>query len=251
MAIQTIDFNEWVKANPSVVSSAIKSNFLQAAKSDMVELMNQNLRPLQDGVYIGKIQKETWGSYMRIEPWQTTTIGIAAADADAIVVQFGGYRLGIALTEPNALKWGSSTTVRVNVADDLNSYDGKQLTANIMKNDAYKNDAAATYAVAYAYAYSKGHTGDPGGDVSIPAKSWWLPSMGDLALIHRYFETVNLALTRIKNAGKQTVTLLQRADYWSCCEGSAGHARRLHFSLGSRGNGGKGNADRVRPVTAF
>ena len=120
-----------------------------------------------------------------------------------------------------------------------------------MKNDAYKNDAAATYAVAYAYAYSKGHTGDPGGDVSIPANSWWLPTMGDLALIHRYFETINLALTRIEKAGKQTVTLLQRTIYWSCCENSANGARNLYFSNGLRGYGGKGNTYHVRPVTAF
>lgn len=251
MAIQTINFNEWVKVNPSVVISAIKSNFLQAAKSDIVELMNQNLRPLQDGVYIGKKQKETWGSYLRVEPWQTTEIGITAADADAIVIIFGGYRLGIALTEPNALKWGSSTTVRVNVADDLNSYDGKQLTANIMKNDAYKNDAADTYAVAHAYAYSKGHTGDPGGDVSIPAKSWWLPSMGDLSLIYRHFETINLALTRIKNAGKQTVSLLEKADYWSICESDAGSCRVYSFINGTRGTNLKSHIYNVRPVTEF
>lgn len=251
MAIQTIDFSEWVKANPSVVSSAIKNNFLQAAKSDIVELMNQNLRPLQDGVYIGKIQKETWGSYMRVEPWQTTTIGITAADADAIVIIFGGYRIGIAITEPDALKWGSSTTVRVNVADDLNSYDGKQLTDKIMQNDAYKNDAADTYAVAYAYAYSKGHTGDPGGDVSIPAKKWWLPSMGDLSLFYSHFETINLALKRIKNAGKQNVTLLAKGDYWSSCESDAGSARVHNFMNGSRGTNVKGSSYRVRPVTAF
>lgn len=237
MAITTKKITDWLASN--------------AGQASMIQHMNQNLRPLQDGVYIGKKQKEASYDYLKCEPWQTTNIGIAKADADCIVIQHGGYRLGIALTEPAPLKWGSSTTVRVNVADDLNSFNGAQLTANIMKNDAYKNDDAATYAVAYANKYSKSHDGDPGGTATIAAGSWWLPTMGDLALIHVHFETINLALQRIKNAGKQSADLLVRAAYWSCCEASTGSARYLAFGVGNRGGNGKGTTYRVRPVTAF
>lgn len=250
MAIKTTSLTEWLKANPTVVSNAIKDDFLKIAKNDMVDLMNKNLTALGDGVFIGKMQKEEWGSYPRIEQWQITDIGIARADADAIVIQYGGYRLGISLDEVTRL-WGSSTTVQVNSNQDLNSYDGKARTAAIMANAAFAADSPDTYAVAYAYAYSKGHTGDPGGDSTIAAKSWWLPTMGDLALIHGYFNTINLAIARINAAGKQQAIPLNRAHYWSCVESGALRARYLNFDYGSRGNSSRSYQSRVRPVTAF
>lgn len=250
MAIETTSLTAWLKANPTVVSNAIKDDFLQIAKNDMVGMMNKNLTALGDGVFIGKMQKEKWGSYPRMENWQTTSIGIAQADADAIVIQYGGYRLGIALDEA-IRQWGSSTTVQVNSNQDLNSYDGKARTAAIMANAAFAADSPDTYAVAYAYAYSKGHTGDPGGDSTIAARSWWLPTMGDLSLIHDHFNTINLAIARINAAGKQQATPLIRAYYWSCVEYGASNARILGFDLGDRGGSSRGSLTRVRPVTAF
>ena len=243
---------DWVSKNGQAVTNASKASMQTALQAGMKSYMEQNLRPLQDGVFIGKAQKETWGTYMRIEEWQRTSIGITQADADAIVILMGGYRLGISLDESAALAWGSSDKVQVNQSNGLNSFDGKTLTAKIMANDAYKNDAPATYAVAYAYNYSKTHTGDPGGDSGIAAKSWWLPSMGDLSLIHQHFETINLALQRIQAAGKQKVKLLQRANYWSSCEPNASTAQFLNLNSGSRGNSLKVTTKYpVRPVTAF
>ena len=79
-----------------------------------------------------------------------------------------------------------------------------------------------------------------------------MPTMGDLSLIHQHFETINLALQRIKDAGKQSVSLLQRANYWSCVEGSGTDAWLLLFDAGGRSYYGKvGGSFRVRPVTAF
>ena len=250
MAIETTSLTAWLKANPTVVSNAIKDDFLKIAKDDMVDLMNKNLTALGDGVFIGKQQRESTYSYMRMENWQTTNIGIAQADADAIVIQYGGYRLGIALDEASR-QWGSSTTVQVNSNQDLNSYDGKTRTAAIMANAAFAADSPDTYAVAYAYAYSKGHTGDPGGDSTIAAKSWWLPTMGDLALILDHFNTINLAIARINAAGKQHATPLSRANYWSCVENGASRARFLGFVSGFRGSLSRSLQHRVRPVTAW
>lgn len=246
MAIKTKKISEWIAQNGAAITSA--------SKASMLAYLNQNMRPLQDGVYIGKAQKETWGTYMRVEPWQTTNIGISAADADAIVIQHGGYRLGIALTEPSAgtMLWGSVAATGYQNTSDNNTFDGKTRTAGIMASASFKSDDAATYAVSYCYNYSKSHTGDPGGTSTIAAKAWWLPTMGDLSLIHQHFETINLALQRIKDAGKQSADLLQRTYYWSCCEGSASTAWLLNFSNGSRGNGNKTTFKiRVRPVTAF
>lgn len=258
MAIQTKRMSDWLAQNGEAVTNA--------SKASMQAYLERNLRPLQDGVYIGKIQNDGWGtqtgdetanigSYMRIEPWQTTGIGISSGDADAIVIQHGGYRLGIALTEPSdAMKWGSvqnDSSVGYQTSGDLNTFDGSTRTAGIMASSYYKNDDPATYAVAYCRNYMTKRTeGDK--ICQIGKHNWWLPTMGDLALIHQHFETINLALQRIKDAGKQPVSLLQRASYWSCVESSGDLAWNLGFSNGYRGGNGKVDySRRVRPVTAF
>ena len=247
MAIKTKKISDWLSANGQAIT--------KASAASMKTYMEQNLRSLQDGVYIGKAQKETWGTYMRCEPWQTTEIGITKADADAVVIQHGSLRIGIALTEPSAMKWGSvqnDNSVGYQASNDWSLLDGKKRTAAVMASSYYKNDDPVTYAVAYCYKYSKSHTGDPGGDVSIPAKSWYLAATGELEIIRSHFETVNLALQRIKNAGKQQADLLQRSSYWSSVELSGNHAWHLNFGLGLHGNGGKVDLSyRVRPVTAF
>lgn len=258
MAIQTKRMSDWLSQNGEAVTNA--------SKASMQAYLNQNLRPLQDGVYIGKMQNDGWGSqagdenavigsYKRIEPWQTTGIGISSGDADAIVIQHGGYRLGIALTEPSdAMKWGSvqnSSSVGYQTSGDLNTFDGSTRTAGIMASSYYKNDDPATYGVAYCWNYMTKRT--EGSKIcQIGKHNWWLPTMGDLALIHQHFETINLALQRIKDAGKQSVSLLQRTYYWSCVETSGGSAWTLGFSYGYRSIDGKVDYSyRVRPVTAF
>lgn len=248
MAIKTRKISDWLSANGQAITNA--------SAASMKAYLEQNLRSLQDGVYIGKIQKETWGSYMRCEAWQTTGIGISRADADAVVVQHGSTRIGIALTEPSAaMKWGSvqnASSVGYQTSSDWSLLDGGTRTAAIMASSYYKNDSPQTYAVAYCYNYSKSHTGDPGGTASIAAKSWYLPATGELEIMRSHFETINLALQRIKSAGKQNADLLQRTGYWSCVESSGGSAWLLYFDTGFRGYNGKvDNSYRVRPVTAF
>lgn len=258
MAIQTKKMSDWLSQNGEAVTNA--------SKASMQAYLERNLRPLQDGVYIAKMQNDGWGtqtgddnavigSYKRIEPWQTTGIGISSGDADAIVIQHGGYRLGIALTEPsNAMKWGSvqnDNSVGYQTSGDLNTFDGSTRTAGIMASSYYKNDDPATYGVAYCWNYMTKRT--EGSKIcQIGKHNWWLPTMGDLALIHQHFETINLALQRIKDAGKQPVSLLQRTDYWSCVEASGNRAWFLNFDYGYRYYYGKvGLSGRVRPVTAF
>ena len=258
MAIQTKKMSDWLSQNGEAVTNA--------SKASMKAYMEQNLRSLQDGVYIANMQNDGWGtqtgddnavigSYKRIEPWQTTGIGISSGDADAIVIQHGGYRLGIALTEPsNAMKWGSvqnNNSVGYQTSGDLNTFDGSTRTAGIMASSYYKNDDPATYGVAYCWNYMTKRT--EGSKIcQIGKHNWWLPTMGDLALIHQHFETINLALQRIKDAGKQSVSLLQRTHYWSCVEGSGYCAWYLYFDAGSRNYNGKVDYSfRVRPVTAF
>ena len=258
MAIQTKKISDWLSVNGQAITNA--------SSASMKAYLEQNLRSLQDGVYIAKMQNDGWGtqtgddnavigSYKRIEPWQTTGIGISSGDADAIVIQHGGYRLGIALTEPsNAMKWGSvqnDNSVGYQTSGDLNTFDGSTRTAGIMASSYYKNDDPATYGVAYCWNYMTKRT--EGSKIcQIGKHNWWLPTMGDLALIHQHFETINLALQRIKNAGKQNADLLQRTYYWSCVEYSGNFAWYLNFGRGNRINNGKVDYSfRVRPVTAF
>ena len=258
MAIKTRKISDWLSANGQAITNA--------SAASMQAYLEQNIRPLQDGVYIGKMQNDGWGtqtgdenavigSYKRIEPWQTTGIGISSGDADAIVIQHGGYRLGIALTEPSsAMKWGSvqnDSSIGYQTSGDLNTFDGSTRTAGIMASSYYKNDDPATYGVAYCWNYMTNRTEDSK-ICQIGKHNWWLPTMGDLALIHQHFETINLALQRIKDAGNQSVSLLQRTAYWSCVETSGNTAWNLSFDNGYRGSGGKvGSSLRVRPVTAF
>ena len=258
MAIKTRKISDWLFVNGQAITNA--------SADSMKAYLEQNLRSLQDGVYIAKMQNEGWGtqtgddnavigSYKRIEPWQTTGIGISSGDADAIVIQHGGYRLGIALTEPsNAMKWGSvqnNSSVGYQTSGDLNTFDGSTRTAGIMASSYYKNDDPATYGVAYCWNYMTKRT--EGSKIcQIGKHNWWLPTMGDLALIHQHFETINLALQRIKNAGKQNADLLQRTRYWSCVENSGYNAWNLNFDHGYRGGNGKVDTSfRVRPVAAF
>lgn len=248
MAIKTRKISDWLSANGQAITNA--------SAASMKAYLEQNLRSLQDGVYIGKVERASWGNYMRCEAWQTTSIGISRADADAVVVQHGSTRIGIALTEPSAeMKWGSvnnASSVGYNASNDWSLLDGKTRTGAVMASSYYKNDSPSTYAVAYCYNYSKSHTGDPGGDVGIPAKSWYLPATGELEIIRSHFETINLALKRIKDAGKQNTDLLQRKRYWSCVEVSGFIAWGLYFDNGNRdGNDKVIVLGRVRPVTKF
>lgn len=258
MAIKTRKISDWLSANGQAITNA--------SADSMKAYLEQNLRPLQDGVYIGKMENVGWGnqtgddtaiigSYKRIEPWQKTDIGITAADADAIVIQHGGYRLGIALTEPSdVMKWGSiqnSDSIGYQQSNNFNTFDGLTRTASIMASSFYKDDAPATYGVAYCWNYMTKRT-DNGNPCQIGKHNWWLPSMGDLALIHQHFETINLAIQRIKNAGKQSVSLLQRSAYWSCVEVSGTGAWFQDLNNGRQYFDGKvGGSYLVRPVTAF
>lgn len=258
MGIQTKKMSEWVAANGQTITNA--------SAASMKTYFEQNLSPLQDGVYIGKMQNDGWGpqtgnenaiigSYKRIEPWQTTKIGITAADADAIVIQYGGYRLGIALTEPSAeLKWGSvqnSNSIGYKQSSDFNTFDGAVRIAGIMASSFYENDDPAMYGVAYCWNYMTKRT-DNGKPCQIGKHKWWMPTMGDNALIHQHFETINLALRRINDAGKQRADLLHRASYWSCIESSGSNACIQNFGSGLRDNNGKVSSSYfVRPVTGF
>lgn len=258
MAIKTRKISDWLSANGQAITNA--------SAASMKAYLEQNLRSLQDGVYIGKMYNEGWGtqtgdenavigSYKKVEPWQTTDIGISSGDADAIVIQHGGYRLGIALTEPSdAMQWGSVQTddsIGYQQSNDLNSFDGATRTAGIMASSYYKNDDPAANGVAYCWNYMTKRT--EGSNIcQIGKHQWWLPTMGDLSLIHQHFETINLALQRIKDAGKQSVSLLSRANYWSCVEYSGTNAWFMRFDDGLQYTGNKVNtSDKVRPVTAF
>lgn len=256
MAIKTKRMSDWLAQNGQAITDA--------SKESMRKYIETNLSPLEDGVFIGKIYNEGWGtqegneyanigSYLRCEQWQRTSIGITQADADVIVIQFGGYRLGIALKDGGTLSWGSKQTsdsLGYKINNDLSSKDGREALATIMASSYFKDDDPATYACAYCYNYFTSRTLN-GKTEQIGKHQWWLPTMGELSLIHEHFDTINLALQRIKDAGKQSVDLLHHAQYWSCQENHGSLAWYLDFNVGYRGNLIKSQKFYVRPITAF
>ena len=233
--MKTVQLETWLKQNPSAVVNAVGGTMLNKVKQD--------LRPLQDGVYIGKRQTSESSYYMRSEAWQTTSIGISAGDADAIVVYHGGFSFGIALNEsPAILPWASAGVI-TGASGDMELMNGKSNTDTIMSKEPSKSDDPTQYAVPFCRAYSS---------VNIPAGSWYLPSIAELCVIRRYFETINMAMTRINAAGKQSCALLRRDNYWSSTEYSSVGARGLEVSDGIRWKGNKVTSKKwVRPCAAF
>ena len=160
-------------------------------------------------------------------------VGVAVID--------GGRRLIIAMDQLVGKNWGSAsgsggatTTTNKNTADQ--DFDGQGNTSKIMASSTYKNDST-DYAVSYCHHYSKGNHG---------AGKWWLPSLGELGIIFKYFEPINNALAKIGG------TPLDRDTYWSSTEASASNAWNLNMSNGGRWYFSKAtNQDRVRPVSAF
>lgn len=158
-----------------------------------------------------------------------------------VAVMDGGRRLIVALDQQVNKNWGSAsgnggatTAASKDVADQ--DFDGKDNTSNIMSSSTYKNDST-DYAVSYCHHYSKGNHG---------AGQWWLPSLGELGIIFKYFEPINNALAKIGG------TPLDRTTYWSSTEASASNAWVLYMSSGERWNSSKTTSQyRVRPISVF
>ena len=220
--MQTIDIAQAVLDNKTAVSKnldiSVVEELIQSRKDEVRIAYYDTNNSLVTGDWTSNVDNP---------------IGVAVID--------GGRRLLIAMDQLENKNWGSAsgnggatTTTSKETADQ--DFDGKSNTSNIMSSSTYKNDST-DYAVSYCHHYSKGKHG---------AGKWWLPSLGELGIIFKYFEPINNALAKIGG------TPLDRASYWSSTEASASNAWLLNLSNGNRGYYSKTTPQyRVRPVSAF
>lgn len=215
------------------IAQAIKDNKTSVSKNLDISVVEELIQSRKDEVRIAYYDTN---NHLVTEDWTSNVdnpIGVAVID--------GGRRLLIAMDQLVNKNWGSAsgsggavTTTSKDTADQ--DFDGKENTSKIMSSSTYKNDST-DYAVSYCHSYVKGNHG---------AGKWWLPSLGELGIIFKYFEPINNALAKIGG------TPLDRAIYWSSTEHSASSAWNLPMGNGVRWYGSKTTVQfRVRPVSAF
>ena len=257
MAIKTASLTEWLKANPTAVSNAIKDDFLKIAKDDMVNMMNNNL---DDGVFIMYHRNsDNYPLMVKVSKW--TALQDSGEIADGVVIFEGGRHIVVAPTQADALPWSSAAVQ----ADSLNYSNGDTFAAQVAGNDRLAamldfngrqhTDAAINassadhitnteaYAPGYCRLYSRANSKGKG----LTAGYWWLPSVGELLMMYANKQKINYALSLIEGA-----QLLDNNWYWSSTESSSRGAWYLSLIDGSLSWCNKVQYQgRVRPVSAF
>ena len=164
----------------------------------------------------------------------------------------------IAPTEASSVKWsskpvsssdtsGSVQISGVTTTGDritaLNDFAGRANTTAIINGSTSSNVTnTENYAAGFCNKYSRTNANGKG----LTAGRWWLPSMGEMAMIWANFDKINYALSKISGA-----TQLQTNWYWTSTQRSARDAWYLNLNAGTMGNHWKFNQFRVRPVSAF
>ena len=165
--------------------------------------------------------------------------------AVGVTVVEGGKILVVAPTEA-ALCWssaavsggGKTTTDRLAALED---WAGK---ANTAAQITHAECGGASYAPGFCAQYSRVNANGKG----LTSGRWWLPSLGELMMIHANKVKINYALSLIEGA-----TQLSEAWYWSSTEYHAANAWNLGLNVGyahyflAKATG----QSRVRPVSAF
>lgn len=197
-----------------------------------------------DGVFIMYHRKsDNYPIVSTIANW--TGLQTSGEVADGVLVIQGGKHLVIAPTETS--KYWSSSAVLVGAAVTdrvvaLNGWNGKTLTSAIVANATLSADGDG-FAPGWAHAYSRSNANGQG----LTAGKWWLPSIGELALILANYNRINKALAVITGANQ-----LQGGAYWSSTELSAAYSWDVGLGYGGLNAGPKVSyLLAVRPVAAF
>lgn len=246
MAIKTTSLTEWLKANPTAVNNAIKDDFLNVAKDDMVNLMNKNLNSLHDGVFI-MYHRNSDDYPLMVKPNKWPSLQSGGEIAEGVVVVEGGKILVVAPTEADSvdLLWssaevdggGTKTTDRITAMNDWN---GKASTAAQVTHAECNTEQ---YAPGFCNLYSRTNANNKG----MTAGKWWLPSLGEMLMIYANMTKINYALSLITGA-----TQLAQNWYWTSTERSPQGAWTLSLNGGSLGWLNKVQVrGHVRPVSAF
>lgn len=249
MAIKTRKISDWLSANGQAVTNASKATMEDAIRTDIGQLY--------DGVFIMfHRESDNYPLAVRVSSWASYQTGREIAEGVLLVE--GGKHLVIAPTEASSAKWSSKpvsssdtsgsvqisgvTTTSDRIAA-LNDFAGRANTTAIINGSTSSNVTnTEDYAAGFCNRYSRTNANGKG----LTAGRWWLPSMGEMAMIWANFDKINYALSKINGA-----TQLQTTWYWTSTQYSAPHAWYLGLDDGNVGTNYKFRQYRVRPVSAF
>lgn len=249
MAIKTRKISDWLSANGQAVTNASKATMEDAIRADIGQLY--------DGVFIMFHRKsDNFPLAVRVGSW--ASYNASGEIADGVLLVEGGKHLVIAPTEASSAKWsskpasssdtsGSVQISGVTTTSDritaLNDFAGRANTTAII-NGSTSNNVTNTedYAAGFCNKYSRTNANGAG----LKAGRWWLPSMGEMAMILANFDKINYALSKIIGA-----TQLQQNWYWTSTQSAATIAWFLNLGDGYMNFNFKFYLGRVRPVSAF
>lgn len=249
MAIKTRKISDWLSVNGQAITNASKATMEDAIRADIGQLY--------DGVFIAFHRKsDDLPLAVRVSSW--ASYQASGEIAEGVLLVEGGRHLVIAPTEASSAKWsskpvsssdtsGSVQISGVTTTSDritaLNDFAGRANTTAII-NGSTSNNVTNTedYAAGFCNKYSRTNANGKG----LTAGRWWLPSMGEMAMIWSNFDKINYALSKISGA-----TQLQANWYWSSTQTSASGAWFLYLIDGAMNFNWKFSQYRVRPVSAF
>lgn len=249
MAIKTRKISEWLSANGQAVTNASKATMENAIRADIGQLY--------DGMFIMFHRKsDNYPLAVRVNSW--TSYQNSGEIAEGVLLVEGGRHLVIAPTESSSVKWSSKPISDSNTSGSvqisgvtttgdritaLNDFAGRANTTAIINGSTSSNVTnTEAYAAGFCNKYSRTNANGNG----LAAGKWWLPSLGEMAMIWANFDKINYALSKISGA-----TQLQENFYWSSTQTSAGSAWILSLGDGYMYYGWKFFQGRVRPVSAF
>ena len=255
MGIQTKKMSEWLASNGQAITNASKNTMIEAVKANSLQMY--------DGVFVMYHRSsDGWPLAVRVNDWPSLQSG--GQIADGVLLVEGGKHIVIAPTEASAgLPWSSKPTKVTDSNGNVSSkgdgvnisgvtttgdrlvafadFTGKANTDAIIKASSTTNITnTEAYAPGFCNKYSRAN------GKGLLAGKWWLPSLGELAMIWANFDKINYALSKINGA-----TQLQKTWYWSSTQGSADVAWGLYLGDGLVNFNYKFAQFRVRPVSAF
>ena len=249
MAIKTRKISDWLSANGQAVTNASKATMEDAIRADIGQLY--------DGVFI-VFHRNSDGFPLAVRVSSWASYQASGEIAEGVLLVEGGRHLVIAPTESSSAKWsskpasssdtsGSVQISGVTTTGDritaLNDFAGRANTTAIINGSTSSNVTnTEDYAAGFCNRYSRTNAKGKG----LTAGKWWLPSIGEMAMIWANFDKINYALSKISGA-----TLLQANWYWTSTQFSADFAWLLYLFDGYIGYGWKCAQGRVRPVSAF
>jgi hypothetical protein len=185
------------------------------------------------------------GSYTRFWPADRALESSIASIAVGAGIIENGRTLIIAKDQVSSKKWAESgvsggTTFISDRRTAVADFEGRTKTTTILTTLG-DNAPAAKYCNDYYPSNVQA------ADTNMGAGRWWLPSLGELAMIWAHVREINFVMAAIGG----TAISVGSGYYWSSTETSATLAWNLGSSGGTFSYNHKTNEYRVRPVSAF